>query len=78
VGKIAIPIGLLLLLVGSAFAQPLAVRKIGSCPAGYFSGALYCAPMPGTARTAIPKVRSCPPNWSESGSYCLSPERRKR
>ena len=65
-------------MVGSAAAQQLPVpRQAGQqCPAGYASGALYCAPLPGTTRNAIRKFRQCPANWITSGAYCLSPEKR--
>jgi hypothetical protein len=69
----------LLAMTVIASAEPLPVRKVGNCPAGYASGADWCTPMRGTKRDAIVKGQSgCPPNWIQSGSYCLSPERRER
>jgi hypothetical protein len=62
----------------TASAEPLPVRKVGSCPAGYASGADWCKPMAGTKRDAIVKAGSqCPANWITSGAYCLSPEKRR-
>ena len=75
---VRICVALMLLASTAAAAEPLPVRKVGPCPAGYASGASYCAPMRGTRRDAIVKVRQCPPNWITSGLYCLSPERRER
>jgi hypothetical protein len=68
--------GVLILLASTiaAIAEPLPVRKVGNCPAGYVSGAEWCTPMRGTGRDAIVKVRRCPANWTESGNYCLSPQ----
>ena len=77
--KMLLALATMIVMVGSAAAEPLPVpRQAGQqCPAGYASGALYCAPMPGTTREAIRKVRQCPANWSASGGYCLSPEKRR-
>ena len=76
--KTVLALAAMVAMVGSAAAQPLPVpRQAGQhCPAGYVSGALYCAPMPGTTRNAIRKVRQCPTNWITSGAYCLSTEKR--
>ena len=69
---------ILLVTTVTASADPLPMVKTGSCPAGWYSGALYCVPMVGTKRDAVPKVGQCPSGWITSGSYCLGPERRDR
>jgi len=77
VSAIAPPLGGVLIFLAStiaAIAEPLPVRKVGSCPPGYASRAEWCTPVRGTQRDAIVKVRRCPANWTESGSYCLSPQ----
>jgi hypothetical protein len=67
-----------LLLASPALAEPLPVRMVGSCPAGYASGVDWCVPMPGTTREAVQKIGQCPPGWITSGAYCLGPEKPRR
>jgi hypothetical protein len=47
VTKLCIAAAALLVALSSvAAAQPLPVRKLGPCPAGYASGSVYCTPCP--------------------------------
>jgi hypothetical protein len=64
------------LLASPALADPMPVRMVGSCPAGYAAGVDWCVPMPGTTREAVERIGHCPAGWVASGAYCLGPEKR--
>jgi len=73
---ILIPAALgLLVSVSRALAEPVPVRMVGTCPAGYVSGADWCVPMPDTTREAVQRFGQCPSGWVHSGAYCLGPEK---
>ncbi len=65
-----------LLVAGTAAAQPLPLPKTGQCPSGYASEAAYCTPRRG-APVAVPKVGQCPSGFTQSGAYCIEMGRRR-
>lgn len=67
----------LLASLTTAWAQPLPVPKVGSCPSGYSERGGFCAPMRRDAPAAIPKGSGhCPSGWMQSGSYCIETGKR--
>ena len=57
-----------------AYASPVPLPRVGSCPLGYYGSVDYCVPSRGSSesREAIQKVgATCPLGWYSSGNYCV-------
>ena len=46
------------------------MRRLGSCPSGYYASGEYCVRTE-SGRPAIERLGSCPSGYYASGSYCV-------
>jgi len=64
-------VGLVPVALAQQPIQP--IKKVGSCPLGYYTSGSYCVPSKGnSSRGAIEKNGGCPLGFYTSGGYCVS------